>query len=68
MRTKQEIKRLLCRAVNGREVMTATEFSKAWGYKTQAYAKRKYLDGLQSFGGRYLIDDIAERLLKGDTK
>ena len=68
MRDKQTIKAMLIRSVKGREVMTASEFAKAWGYKTTSYAKEKYLADLDEYDGRYLIDDIAERLTRGQTQ
>ena len=63
---RQSIKQMLIRAVDGREVMTATEFAAAWGY-TRDYAKRIYLNGIQQIRGKYLIDDIADRLAEEIT-
>lgn len=58
---KQTIKETLKQAAKGREVITSAEFAEAWGF-SNGYARRRFLKGLQRIGGRYLIDDVAERM------
>lgn len=59
---RKKIKDALTAFTGGRTVMTASEFAKAMGYKDINYAKKRYLDGLETVCGKYFIEDIITRL------
>lgn len=63
--TKQKIKRALERIVEGQAFITASKVAKAMEYKTVYYVKNKYLKDLDRVNGKlYLIDDVAEAIMK----
>ena len=62
---RQKVITALKSPIGGREVMTLTEFCKAWGCKDMAYAKRKYgLNDLDTIVGRYFVEDLADAIVR----
>ena len=62
--TKQNLKRAMSQHCENAEFITVKELTTFLGVKNEGRVKKEFLTGLDRVGKRYLINDVADRILE----